>query len=187
MLLSLFFFSAASAQLKLSLPHPLSPFRNDVQKVVSEFPNRFAALRGDTVATNPQSVEYASLVKADKAESCTVIQYSSGSKPVYSWQALMLTTESFDEAVKKYKWVFHQLKGMNVKYVADQYTLMGRYEEPDESLKFATSTLTAADAPAPWKKLKVEVALQFQFPDWKVCVNVFEKEREDDERGDITE
>jgi hypothetical protein len=29
------------------------------------------------------------------------------------------------------------------------------------------------------------VALQFEFPEWKVNLVVYEKEREDDERGEI--
>lgn len=185
LLLGLFFFLSASAQSKLNLP--VSPFRNDVQKVVAEFPYRFAGLCGDVLAENPQTVEYASLVVVDKAEKCMVTKHSSGTKPVYSWQARMLTTDDFEEAARKYDWVFHQLKGMNVKYVADQYTLVGKYAEPTEGLKFTTSILTPDAPPGPWQKLKIEVALQFEFPEWKVLMNVYEKEREDDERGEITE
>ncbi len=99
----------------------------------------------------------------------------------------MLTTENFEEAVKKYKWLFHQVKGMNIKYVADQYTMGGKYEEPVQTLKFTTSVLAVAFPPSRFQKLKIEVSMHFEFPLWKVGLSVYEKEREDHERGNISE
>ena len=101
--LCLILFYSGAAQMKPPVNTTLiSPFRSDVQKVVADFPSGFASLRGN-VATNPQSVEYASLVMVSKAESCTIIRHSSVGKAVYSWQAVMLTTENYEEAAKKYK------------------------------------------------------------------------------------
>jgi hypothetical protein len=74
-----------------------------------------------------------------------------------------------------------------VYYVKDQYTLRGVFEEADESKKFSTSILTVTSPPTPLKKLKVEVSLLFEFPEWKVNLLVYEKEREDDEQGDLAE
>lgn len=162
-------------------------FRNDIQKVMAEFPNRFVSLMGDVMASNPQTASYTSLVALKDAESCTVTRYSSGVRPIYSWQALILRTEDFVEAAKKYNWLFHQLKGMNVSYVVDQYTLGGAYAPPTEEKKFSVSELSVIRPPDALKKLRIEVAMQYEFPEWKVVVQVFEKEREDDERGDIAE
>ncbi len=147
----------------------------------------FERIRGNIINQNPQTVEYASQLKLADAENCIITKYSSGSKPVYSWQALMFTTEDFEAAYKKYKWVFTQLRGMNIHYVKDQYTLRGTLEEPDESRKFTNSILTPVAPPDPLKKLKIDVAIEFEFPEWKVKLLVYEKERDDDERGDIEE
>ncbi len=76
---------------------------------------------------------------------------------------------------------------MNIKYVADQYTLEGKYEEPVETLKFTTSVLSVAFPPSRFQKLKIEVSMHFEFPVWKVGLSIYEKEREDHERGDISE
>lgn len=173
---------AAQAQFRLPVPNA---FRADVQKAVADFPAQFASLRGDVRATNPQTVEYASLLQVNKAEACVITKYSSNTKPVYSLHALMLSTEDFSEAEKRYKWVFTQLKGMNVKYVVDQYTLRGEYEAPAEERKFTTSTLAVAHAPEALQKLRVEVSMQFEFPEWKVALTVFEKEKDDDEQGEL--
>ena len=181
---ALFVFLGAQAQIKLPISNA---FRNDVQKVVAAFPGQFAEVRGAVLQKNPQTVEYASLVKPDKAEHAVVTQYSSNSKEVYTWQATLLSTEDFTEAEKKYKWLYSQLKGMNIKYVVDQYTLRGTYNAPSESIKFATSQLSVFNPPMALKKLRVEVSMQYEFPEWKVGLSVFEKEREDDEPGHIAD
>jgi hypothetical protein len=168
-----------SSQAQLHLPIP-NAFRSDVQKVVAEFPSQFASLRGDVRITNPQTVEYASLLQVDKAQECIITKYSSNIKPIYSLEAVMLRTEDFAEAEKKYKWIFAQLKGLNVKYVIDQYTLHGTYEPPAEERKFTTSTLALADPPQELEKLRIEVSMRFEFPEWKVALTVFEKEKDDE-------
>lgn len=177
-------FCSLTTQAQLRVPIP-NAFRNDVQKVVADFPAQFASFRGDVRITNPQTVEYVSLLQVDKAEACTITKYSSNTKPIYSLQALMLSTESFSEAEKKYRWVFTQLKGMNIKYVVDHYTLQGAYDAPAEERKFVTSTLAVAQAPEPLQKLRMEVSMQFEFPEWKVALTVFEKEKEDEEQAGL--
>ncbi len=174
----------ASAQLKFAIHNSL---RSDFQKIMSEYPGHFENIRGSVINQNPQTVEYISQLKLDGAEECIITKYSSGLKPVYSWQALMFTSEDFEAAHKKYKWVFGQLKGMNIYYVRDQYTLKGDFEEADESRKFTNSILSPVNPPDPLKKLKIDVALLFEFPEWKIKLLVYEKEREDDERGEIEE
>ena len=174
----------ASAQIKLPINNAL---RSDFQKIISAYPKHFEAVRGNIINQNPQSIEYISNIKVGDAEECTVIKYSSGLKPVYSWQGLMFRSEDFEEASKKYKSLFNQLKGLNIFYVQDQYTLSGDFEEAEETRKFTTSLLMPVAPPEPLKKLKIEIALSFEFPEWKVNLLVYEKEREDDERGEIEE
>lgn len=176
--------SDASAQLRLPINNSL---RNDFQKVVAEYPQHFQNIRGSVVNQNPQTTEYLSLLKVGDAQECTITKYSSGAKAIYSWQAVMYTSEDFAASAKKYKWLYNQLKGMNVYYVKDQYSIHGQYEEPEESKKFATSVLTLSSPPTPLQKLKIEIAMQFEFPEWKVNLLVYEKERDDNEQGETEE
>lgn len=172
----------ASAQFKLPINNSI---RNDFQKIMNEYPQHFERIRGEVINQNPQTIEYTSLLKLGEAHECSIIKYSSGGKPVYSWQALMFSTEDFEAAAKKYKWLFNQLRGMNIYYVNDQYTLKGDFEEAVESRKFTNSILIPASPPEPLRKLKIDVAMIFEFPEWKVNLLVYEKEREDDEKGDV--
>jgi len=184
-LLLLAFSLSAQSQFKLPSLNPANnAFKADIQKVIEDYPHQFASLRGKVIEKNPQSVEYASLVKPQGAQESSIMRYSSNKKEVYTWQAVMLATEDFETATQKYKSIFSQLKGMNVKYVVDQYTLVGKYEAPEESKKFVVSTLTIDGPPSPLQKLKVEVTMQFEFPEWKVKVLLYEKEREDNQRGE---
>jgi hypothetical protein len=180
----LFMHLAVTAQLKIPIP---SLIRSEVQKIIEDYPSGFSDSRTHIIAENPQTIEYATRWKPSGAEEASVVKYSSGRRAIYTWQATMLSTESFEEAVKKYKALCSQIKGMNVKYVVDMYTLEGKYAAPDETKKFTVSTFSVADAPQQLKKLKVEVAMQYEFPEWKVKLLVYDKEREDDERGDIND
>lgn len=174
----------ASAQLKLPIN---SSIRTNFQKILNEYPQHFESIRGDIINQNPQTIEYASQLKLGDAQECMIVKYSSGGKPIYTWQALMFSSEDFEAASKKYKWLFNQLKGMNIFYVNDQYTLKGNFEEATETRKFTSSILVPAAPPEPLKKLKIDVAMQFEFPEWKVNLLVYEKEREDDEKGETEE
>lgn len=175
---------AATAQIRLAPP---SALRSDLQKIVAEFPSQFAGIRGEVVDRNPQSTEYRSRLVLNGAGQCSVVAYSSDVKPVYSWQAVLLETEDFEVAAKKYKWLYQQVQGANLYHVKDQYTLRGAYQEADESRGFALSTLSPVRPPDVYRKLRVDVSLQFEFPEWKVQLLVYEKEREDDEAGNETD
>ena len=169
----------ASSQMRL----PVSPgLRSDLQKVVTDFPKNFPNLIGDVVAENAQSTDYACNLKFSGAEENSITRYS-GNKPVYSWQAVMLTTEDFQEATKKYKWLCSQVKGMTMQLSDVTFTLTGDIDPADESKKFSSSVFKLMPAAVNLPKMKVEVSIQFYFPEWKVGLAVYDREREDNEQG----
>lgn len=185
-LVFLFVFHSVSAQLKL--PGTANPdVRQALEKVIADYSKDFATLRGEVAATNPQTVEYESLLAFKSAERNSIIQYS-GKPPVFSWQALMATTEEFEAAEKKYRTLYHQLKGMNLKLNRDyDYSLSGDYDKPDESKKFSSTVFRLLPAAAYLPRVKVELSLQYELMEWKIFLMVYEKEREDSERGKIDE
>lgn len=181
---SVLFSVVVTAQLRLPVNNAL---RSDLQKVVAEFTHNFESIRGEVINQNPQTTEYLSQVKIADAKECIITRYSSSLKPVYTWQALMFVSEDFEAAAKKYKWLFSQLKGMNVYHVSDQYSLQGKFEAAEEGSKNNSSVLTVFDPPAALKKLKLEVSLQFDFPEWKLNLLVYEKEKDDADNGEVME
>ena len=178
---------ASKSEAQIRIPVTNNDLRNNLQKVIADFPNGLNDIKGNVTSRNPQTIEYTTLLKFDGAEDNTITQYISA-KPIYSWQALVLTTEDFEEASKKYKWLCNQLKVMTIK-MGDGYTfsLNGNYEAPTESKDFNTSTFQLTPAATYLPKLKIEVGMQFYFPEGKVSLAVYQKEREDNERGDIND
>ena len=173
-----------SSQAQLKLPVKGNPdIRNALEKVIGDFPKGFPNLKGEVLNTNPQTVEYESLLSFKSAEKNTITQHS-GKDPVYSWQAHMATAEEFEEAEKKYKTLYKQLNGMSLKLNRDyDYSLSGDYDEPSESKKFSSTVYRLMPNATYLPKVKVELSLQYEFPEWKIYLLVYQKEREDTERG----
>ena len=184
--LSILLVKLSIAQLKL--PGTGNPdIRNALEKVIGDYPKEFSNLKGEILNTNPQTVEYESLLPFKSAEKNIIIQYS-GKVPVYSWQAHMFSAEEFEVAEKKYKALFGQLKGMNLKLNRDyDYSLSGDYDKPTESKKFSSSVFRLLPNASNLPKVKVELSMQYEFPEWKIYLLVYQKEREDNERGSIDE
>ena len=167
--------SVSPARAQFRIPVTNNDLRHNLEKVIADFPQELSSIKGNMIERNPQTVEYATVLKFEGAEENTVTQYIS-SKPVYSWQATVLTSEDFEAASKKYKWLCNQLKVMTIN-MGNGYTfsLNGDYEAPDDSKKFTISTYHLTPAATYMPKLKVEVGMQFYFPEWKVVLRVDQK------------
>jgi hypothetical protein len=177
--------ASASAQLKFPVPNGIAP---DVTKVIKDYPNHFNNLQGDLIIQNPQSTDYECNFKVNGAEQVTVTQYTSKKVAISSWQAVMLTTESFEEAKKKFKALFNQLNNLSVRMEnTDLLYLKGTYESPGEEKKFTSVVFSFENADETIKKLKVEIIMAYELMEWKVKVLVYDREREDNERGVIVE
>ena len=174
-----------AGQAQFKVPVTNNDLRINLQKVITDFPIHFATLRGDTLVNNPQTIEFASRLDFKGAMENSIVEYKS-SKPIYSWKALLMSTEEFEDAQKKYKWLYNQLKVMTVRLDGGySFTFNGDYDAPDESRKFCSSVFKLTPNAVNMPKLKVEVSMQFEFPEWKVSLMVYEKEREDSERGEV--
>ena len=173
-------------QLKLPVTNGIGP---DIKKVIQDYPNQFSNLKGDVVVQNPQSTDYACNFKVDGAEEATITQYSSANKyNICSWQATMLTTDDFETATKKYKSLYSQLNNLATKMEEGVYLhLKAKYEIPTEEMKFNSIIFNVDNGGTSLKKLKVELTMQYELLEWKVKVLVYEKEREDHERGEVEE
>ncbi len=182
------FFLSLFSHAQFKLPGATNPdLRNALEKVIGDFPKEFANLKGEVLNNNPQTVEYASLLPFKTAEQNTITKYS-GKQPIYSWQAQMLTCEDFEAAAKKYKALYGQLKNTTITLNRDYtYGLASVYDAPDETRKFSSSIFTLQPNASNLSKVKVELSMQYEFPEWKIYLIVYQKEREDADRGKVRE
>lgn len=183
--IAFFYFSQVPAQLKLP---SINGVAADVRKVIEDYPSRFIHLMGEVVSQNTQSTDYKCNFPVKGAEESIVTRYSA-KKEICSWQALMLTTEDFDKAKQKFKSLFNQLNNLAVEIGSNnKFHLKGRYEMPVEEMKFTSVLFTLEPGTETTGKLKVELSMQYQAPmEWKVKVLVYDREREDEERGKTVE
>jgi hypothetical protein len=61
--------------------------------------------------------------------------------------------------------------------------LSGDYDAPSESRKFSSTVFRLMPNANNLPKVKVELSLQYEFPEWKIYLLVYQKEREDADRG----
>lgn len=178
----LFLSYSSKAQFKL-ISRGNNDFVTDVKKVIQDHSNHFQNIIGEQIVANPQSTDYHCKLKIEGAEECFITKYSSGAEEMYSWQALMLTTENFNEAKRKFRSLFDQFN--NLVIVSSQ--LKGAYETPVEEKKFTSVVFSISPDDEATSKLKVEITIEAEGMDWKVRVLVYNREREDNEKGKIVE
>ena len=161
-LIAILFFGLSS-QAQLKFPVTNNDLRTNLSQVLTDYVQGFSSLRGDTIAMNPQSIEYATKIQFAGAQQNSIHQYGSV-QPVYSWQAVLMATEDFEEAAKKYKWLYNQLKVMTVRVQEYSFTMSGSYSAPDESKRFCNSIFKLTPNASNMPKLKIEASMQFEFP-----------------------
>lgn len=174
-----------SAQLRLPVSNA---FMNDMKKVIAEHASHFDHIRGEVITESPQTTEYQCTLQVNGAEESSITQHSS-KKNIYSWEAVMLTTESFEKARQKFKALYGQLNNLPAD-IGDhqQVRFKADYESPKEEKKFTAIVFSASPSTEGTVKVKMELSLQFHSPmEWKVKVMVYDQERADEERGNRLE
>jgi hypothetical protein len=172
------------SQSALKLP-TVSPLPGDVKMLVVDYPNRFANVIGDEIAKNPQATDYNCSLKISGAEKSVITHYSSASNNSCGWEGEMLVTENFEEAKQKYKALYNQLNNLSIAEAG--FNFKGKYDEPAEEKKFAGTVLSPDKTINGFTKLRLEISLQYELLEWKVKVLLYDREREDNERGKATE
>jgi hypothetical protein len=160
-------------------------FQADMAKVIGEFPLRFSGIAGEQTGSNPQSAEYACRLSVKDAINCKVIKYSSVTKDIYSWEATMLKTADFEEAEKKFRTLFNSLQHLSATINGTKVVFKSSYEKPAEENKFTSVVFGASEKFADLAMLKVELLMEAGIIDWTIRVLVYEKQKEDNERGKI--
>jgi hypothetical protein len=173
---------SSDAQLKLN-SNRNNDFTSTMKMVIQDHSNHFENIIGEQIVANPQSTDYHCKLRIDGAEECFITKYSSGTDEMYSWQALMLTSENFNTAKRKFKSLFDQFN--NLAILSSRLT--GEYEAPVEEKKFTSVIFSISPEDEATRKLKIELTMEAEGMDWKVRVLVYDREREDNEKGKIVE
>ncbi|MBI1342088.1 MAG: hypothetical protein GC171_04030 [Terrimonas sp.] len=184
---SLLFFLAITPAAYAQTPQQPVATPGNLSRIINDFQFNFQHITGELLIENPQTTEYGSELCLNGAEQCTITRYSAKGKPVYSFQAKMPATEDFNKVKKQYQELFKQAIQVVLTVGENAYQLTGTYAEPSESLAFNSILLTPDSKEKAIRKLKVEILLEADMLEWNIRVLVYDREREDDERGAIKE
>ncbi len=178
-----FLFTTVSiyAQPKLSLFKSSPSIKPDIDKVVQDYFDNFDNIKGDTLMQTVSTIEFDSKIIPAGSLETTITKYKT--PKTYSWQSTMFKTEEFNEAVAKYKQYYRQLNGATFTFSnKTSYRISGAYDAPDENRTFASSILETNTYDRTLKLFKVEIALDYAFPEWTVKIMIYEKIADQDIR-----
>ncbi|HZW65325.1 MAG TPA: hypothetical protein VFF23_06530 [Hanamia sp.] len=175
---------AATAQSVVSLKKSSNTLKPVVEQVARDFYQNFNNVKGDTLNQSEETIEFASRISPPDAISTSITKYLQPYS--YTWEATMFQTESYEEAVEKYKSYYRQLNGAKLTfYDKTSYNLSGRYDAPDEGRAFASSILQLNPSNNNLQLFKVEIGLSYSMPEWTVKVMIYEKIADDKIRPTI--
>ncbi|MEP6951999.1 MAG: hypothetical protein ABI863_22105 [Ginsengibacter sp.] len=170
------------AQNKLPAFKLTSVITPDIVKVAGDYYDHFFHIKGEKISETESTIEYKSKILPEGALESTITQVKS-LQNVYSWQATMMSTDDHDKAIAKYKQIYRQLNGANFTMSNGKTCkIKGAYDAPDDDRSFASSILEPDLAEKYLRRLKIEVALNYNMPGWSVKILVYEKEADDDIR-----
>jgi hypothetical protein len=153
-----------------------------LQKVIEDYPNKFSNIKGDLLSENIQTIDFRSKVEIPGIP-CTLTQYSSSRKAIYSWRAELLEEEEFEIARKQYKQLYNQIRNTIIKIQGERpFILNGSYQSPTEDRKFNVTSFQLLPGGGDMDKLQVELSMNYMVTTWKISLTVYEREYKDDER-----
>src|ERR1017187_1262939 len=168
------------AQNKLPFLKVSNTIKPDIEKVARDSYDHFYNIKGKKKSETESTIEYQSKVIPEGATESTITEIKSLHN-VYSWQAVMLNTEDYDKAVEKYRQIYNKLNGANfIMHDNKSWKFKGLYDIPDNNRAFASSVLEPEVNEKVLQRLKIEVALNYNMPEWTVKVLVYEKENDED-------
>jgi hypothetical protein len=170
------------AQNKLPLLKIPNTIKSDIEKVARDYYDNFYNIKGEKIFETESTIEYESKIIPQNSLESTITEIKSLHN-VYSWQTIMLNTEDYDKAVEKYKQVYHELNGADFKmHDNSSWKFKGVYDTPDDNRAFASSILEPDVNEKNFQRLKIEIALNYNMPEWTVRILVYEKENDADIR-----
>jgi hypothetical protein len=148
-----------------------------VERVVSEEPTRLAGLRGELLANNPEAVDYVSLLKLQGAENCIISVFNTPGDTTACWKAELPAMDDFAAAKKTYKNIYESLKAARISrlHPGTTYRLEGTYLAASEEKAANSIEFTLIPDDKEFKKIRVQVLMNYVMPEWNLSVQIYEK------------
>ncbi|HJS54645.1 MAG TPA: hypothetical protein VJ765_08885 [Chitinophagaceae bacterium] len=95
----------------------------------------------------------------------------------------MFKTDDFEVASKKFRAIYNSLQQLSAGINGATAIFKGDYSVPAGSLKFTNIVFDSGDKIPEIRKLKMALLSESEMPELAIKIQVYEKEREDKDRG----
>lgn len=177
-------FTVFTGHTQIKLFNNSPEFRQALDKIMADYCNQFRNLKGEAIIDNPESSEFTSTVTLPGSEECTIIQMRNTKHETRAFQALMLSTDDFEAASKKYKQLFNQLHNATVRLDNGgmRYTIKGEMDKPSDDKKFSSTLFDVSPNNNFSKNVHIELSLAYELMEWKIRVSVYDKVNDEEVR-----
>lgn len=156
---------------KSVLPSP--EFSSALEKIVLDFRLNFSSIIGNEIGSGGDTETFESTVKLPGATDCIIYKYHSKADTTASWQATMYKGEDYKEASKAYENLFRLVKKTKIRWIDKTFVgFNGEMEKPQETLRFAASTLNFELEDKRYKNFQADVELVSNYSGWEVHLNL---------------
>jgi len=172
------FFS--SAQVK----NTFTTIRPQLEKVINDYPNQFALIKGTQNQGDPGVIEYASKVEMKGAVETKILGYPANKKINWLFEAKLLVTGETKEMQKQYKAYYNDILGKSLfsKGANSSITPNGTYSAPTEELRLWSNQFHINDVTGEFSKLVIDLVAEYQNFEWTIFLRVYDKEKDEEMR-----
>lgn len=160
---------------------PSAVFNDSLTRVVIDFRNNFYQVQGEELTPQEGREVYQSTISLPGAAHCVIYRFHSIIDTTASWQAILYTGESYEEALTIYRNTYNQLTKSKIKWNDNRLAAFkGEMEQPDENLRF-TNTLLQLDVPDfLYRHFYAAIEITNSYNGWEVHLNLHDKKNDKD-------
>ena len=163
---------SVKAQFKLPIKttNEISPV---LEKVITDFPNDFANIKGELIEEQPSIINYTCLLNIKGMPPGIISQYGYEDEHAFSWKNELFESTDFTDAKSKFKQFYSNIKKTVASIEKLEIKLAADYEEPQEFKTFNTIRFKMETMQDLVKDVTVELNMQYEMDQWKITMSVF--------------
>jgi hypothetical protein len=177
---TLFFAVLSFAQSK----NVFTTIRPQLEKVINDYPNQFALIKGQQNQAEPNIIEYSSKVEMKVAIETKIIGYPANKKINWLWEAKLLVTEDINELKKQYKAYYNDILGKSLfsKGANNSIQPSNAYAAPSEELRLWSNQFHINDATGEFSRMVIDLVAEYRNFEWLMYLRVYDKEKDEEMR-----
>lgn len=177
---TLFFAVLSFAQSK----NVFTTIRPQLEKVINDYPNQFALIKGQQNQAEPNIIEYSSKVEMKVAVETKIIGYPANKKINWLWEAKLLVTEDINELKKQYKAYYNDILGKSLfsKGANNSIQPSNAYAAPSEELRLWSNQFHINDATGEFSRMVIDLVAEYRNFEWVMYLRVYDKEKDEEMR-----